>query len=509
MEQWVFVLPGADDASECVFFANPSIAGYDVSESTSVELTVDFGEEDYIYTVPLSATARQNWYGSEAYNIAKSAWNKDYKILVTITDQDGTVDTVELSKSDVSASWPEIREKTIRLKKDSDGQTQTEVLMNQCMKDNTDNTLFAYQVKNQTGCEVVLDTQKQCINIYNAEKKGEFTLAVTDPAGNEEVAEMHVVAATTGSHLGIGIIVPIIMIVVVMIVLLVKKKKVSSDGHSSKEMKIIEARESVDSCYQQLMHLTRKVENTLHEIQATAQVAEERIRQDGEISAYDIADIRTMVDEAENLMLEPCYENVNAMKQILGNVSAQLLKMQGGARHKPDNGYHNSMENPKNYLDAVKRQEILTKVENDRASMDNLFDEMAGILKTLKEIAYREEVPFSCDLTLTVTDGYAEYEARRACLGAYGEMAPGVFSLDTLRFLSDSDTWVTLPEILGKKTDIRIFAIDGDRMRAIAEKPIIHWHEKYQRIVEFSYVQDVVLQIRDAANLEIRLHFER
>ena len=25
MEQWVFVLPGADDQSECTFFANPSL----------------------------------------------------------------------------------------------------------------------------------------------------------------------------------------------------------------------------------------------------------------------------------------------------------------------------------------------------------------------------------------------------------------------------------------------------------------------------------------------------
>lgn len=33
---------------------------------------------------------------------------------------------------------------------------------------------------------------------------------------------------------------------------------------------------------------------------------------------------------------------------------------------------------------------------------------------------------------------------------------------------------MTLPEIIGQKTDIRIFAIDDNRMRAIAEKADIN-----------------------------------
>ena len=39
MEQWVFVLPGADDQSECTFFANPSIAGYHVDDGTDIQLS--------------------------------------------------------------------------------------------------------------------------------------------------------------------------------------------------------------------------------------------------------------------------------------------------------------------------------------------------------------------------------------------------------------------------------------------------------------------------------------
>ena len=61
-------------------------------------------------------------------------------------------------------------------------------------------------------------------------------------------------------------------------------------------------------------------------------------------------------------------------------------------------------------------------------------------------------------------------------------MASGVFSLDTLKFLSKNEVWMTLPEIIGQKTDIRIFAIDDNRMRAIAEKPILIWQGKNQRI---------------------------
>ena len=67
----------------------------------------------------------------------------------------------------------------------------------------------------------------------------------------------------------------------------------------------------------------------MHEIRMAAQAAEERIRQDGEASAYDVDDIRTMTEEAENLVKEPCCENIHTMRVIMGAVSQNLLKMQG------------------------------------------------------------------------------------------------------------------------------------------------------------------------------------
>ena len=68
---------------------------------------------------------------------------------------------------------------------------------------------------------------------------------------------------------------------------------------------------------------------------------------------------------------------------------------------------------------------------------------------------------------------------------------------------------MTLPEILGQKTDIRIFASDDNRMRAIGEKPRLIWQRKNQRILEFTYDEDVVFRLRDHAYAEIKLHFER
>lgn len=511
MEQWVFVLPGADDQSECTFFANPSIAGYHVDDGTDIQLTVTFRDEkgDHVYDVVLTKTARKNWYASETYDIAARAWKKDYKVQAEITQKDGTAETEELSREEVTAAWPTFKEKTVKLEKDSDGQLQKEISLNQWIQEEMTSPLFEYKVEDQAGCEIILDTQKQCVSINNAESKGEFTLAIVDPAGNEEVTEMSIIAvAGTEKGLGIGIVALAVIVVAVIAVLLLKKKT-GSVGATAKTTKILAAREEVDKYCKRLELLTRKTENTMHEIRMAAQAAEERIRQDGEASAYDVDDIRTMTEEAENLFKEPCCENIHTMRVIMGAVSQNLLKMQGNASIKVDSGSHSGMENPKNYLDSAKRQDILSKIEVDAVSVENLCAEMSTILNTLKEIAYREEVPFEKDISITVTDGHGEYETRRACKEAYGAMASGVFSLDTLKFLSKNEVWMTLPEIIGQKTDIRIFAIDDNRMRAIAEKPILIWQGKNQRILEFTYDEDVVFRLRDHAYAEIKLHFER
>lgn len=65
-------------------------------------------------------------------------------------------------------------------------------------------TDLSNKVEDQAGCEIILDTQKQCVSINNAESKGEFTFAIIDPAGNEEVTEMSIIAAA-GTEKGLGI----------------------------------------------------------------------------------------------------------------------------------------------------------------------------------------------------------------------------------------------------------------------------------------------------------------
>ena len=323
MEQWVFVLPGADDQSEYTFFANPSIAGYHVDDGTDIQLTVTFRDEkgDHVYDVVLTKTARKNWYASETYDIAARAWKKDYKVQAEITQKDGTAETEELSSEEVTAAWPTFKEKTVKLEKDSDGQLQKEISLNQWIQEEMTSPLFEYKVEDQAGCEIILDTQKQCVSINNAESKGEFTLAIVDPAGNEEVTEMSIIAAA-GTEKGLGIgIVALAVIVVAVIAVLLLKKKTGSVGATAKTTKILAAREEVDKYCKRLELLTRKTENTMHEIRMAAQAAEERIRQDGEASAYDVDDIRTMTEEAENLFKEPCCENIHTMRVIMGAVS--------------------------------------------------------------------------------------------------------------------------------------------------------------------------------------------
>lgn len=507
MEQWVFVLPGADSQSECTFFANPSIAGYDVEDGAAVNLIVDFGEK--VYTVALSKTDRKNWYASEKYSIAKSAWKKDYTVRVEIKGKDGTTEKAELSKAEVTASWPEISEKTVKLQKDSAGQTQNEIHFDRWIQGNLDSSLFEYKAEDQNGCDILIDAKKQTVSIYNVESKGEFTLAIVDPAGNEEVAEMSVIAAAgTGKGFGMGIVVLALTAVAVIVVLLLKKKA-GTVGTTAKEERLLEAREAIEKCCGRLEFLKKRLENLLREIRETGQSAEDCIRRDGEASAYDINDIHTIMEEAESLVREPCCENIDTMRVILGGVSQNLLKMQGNARVKKDNNSHGELDNPRSYLDTVKRQEILAKIEKDADCVENSCDELEAFLETLKEIAGQAEVPFETDITITVKNGQGEYETRRACREAYGAMAPRLFSLDTLRFLSRSETWVTLPEVIGQRTDIRVFAIDNGRMRAIAEKRIMNWQGKNQRIIEFSYDEDVVFELKDPACTEIRFHFER
>ena len=46
-------------------------------------------------------------------------------------------------------------------------------------------------------------------------------------------------------------------------------------------------------------------------------------------------------------------------------------------------------------------------------------------------------------------------------------------------------------------------------LAAKQEKPILIWQGKNQRILEFTYDEDVVFRLRDHAYAEIKLHFER
>lgn len=223
----------------------------------------------------------------------------------------------------------DIQRKNSELEKDSDGQLQKEISLNRWIQGEMTSPLFEYKVEDQAGCEIILDTQKQCVSINNAESKGEFTLAIVDPAGNEEVTEMSIIAAA-GTEKGLGIgIVALAVIVVAVIAVLLLKKKTGSVGATAKTTKILAAREKVDKYCKRLELLTRKTENTMHEIRMAAQAAEERIRQDGEASAYEVDDIRTMTEEAENLFKEPCCDNIHTMRGDHGCSQSESVENAG------------------------------------------------------------------------------------------------------------------------------------------------------------------------------------
>lgn len=52
-----------------------------------------------------------------------------------------------------------------------------EISLNRWIQGEMTSPLFEYKVEDQAGCEIILDTQKQCVSINNAESKGEFTFA--------------------------------------------------------------------------------------------------------------------------------------------------------------------------------------------------------------------------------------------------------------------------------------------------------------------------------------------
>lgn len=516
--QWVFLLASPDDESECRFFVNPSLGGYEAGADTDIRLTMAIGSKSYEVTLYPSDT-RKGWYISEVYDIASSAWKMDYEVTLNITDGGSLLAEETLTKEEVSAAWPEVTDERLKLKRDSAGTLENSEFEWCQWMEATNSPLFEYRIDNQEKCEADLDRNTQKIRIIQAENGGSFSLTAEDPSGSRREAKVDIIVAEqTGMGLTGGIIVIAVIVIIAGIAVVLKKSRkpagpgpsgTQSSGTgrkiSKKQQKIMEAREDVERVRQRIDNLVNNMRILQYEISETGRIAEDRVRQEGPASAYTAADIRKMMAKAESLKEDASYETLRKMKIVLEDVCSQLLKMQGNEKVvSSKNGL--DVEDPKKYVDEVFRKEMLSKIEADEQITEALYTELEAVLKTLKEIANHEESPFRKDIDILVETaaGGRQYRCRRVAKDAYGASLPGVFSMDSLRFLSREGSWMTLPEILNHETDVRLFAIDETRVRAISLNASIIEGEKKQRIKEFTYDEDGEILLEDA---RISLHF--
>lgn len=502
-EQWVFLLAAPEDDSECRFFVNPSLAGYEAGEDTDIQLIMDISGKRY--DIMLSPSdVRRGWYISEVYDIAAAAWKMDYQVTLKMTDGGDLLLEEKLDKKDIAAKWPDAADGELKLKKDGDGRLEnSEFEWPQWMSDK-DNPLFTYKIDTQEDCEVVLDQTKDKIKVLKAANRGQFVLAAEDPAGNRRMAKVDIIVAGQVGNGITGVIAVVVIAVIVIAVL--AAKHFGNGGSNQKAAELVQAKKEADEVCQRLDYLMRDIETLKQDIIETGHIAEDRVRQDGAASAYSLADIRKIEAIIDGLDTDISFNNVTQMVQILKVVSGQLLKMQGKAKvNIKKDGL--SAENPKNYISEASRKDILSKIEPDEAIVKEVYTEMEAALKTLKEVAYREEMPFYYDMDILVEadGGRRQYRCKRVAKDTYGVNMPGVFALDGLKLLSREGSWMTLPEILNHETDVRLFAIDEMRIRAVAANPVLLDQGRKTRIVEYTYDEAAEIVLEDA---KIILHFK-
>lgn len=502
-EQWVFLLADPENASDGRFFANPSLVGYETGENTEIQLSMTIHSRDYKVMLYPSET-RKDWYVSGLYEVAGPVWEMNYDVTLKMTDGGQILAEDKLNRKDIMAEWPEASDGKLRLKKNGDGRLEnSEFEWLQWMKGQK-SPLFTYKIENQDKCEVVPDQIKGKIRVLKAADRGKFVLTAEDPAGNRRMAKVDIIVA---GQMGNGITgVAAVVIIAGIVIAVLMARHFSNGGTNQKMTQLVQAKAEVDKVRQRLDYLMRDIDTLKKDIIETGHIAEDRVRQDGAASAYSLADIRRIAAAANSPDTDISVGNVQQMVRILKDISGQLLKMQGKAKVdiKKDGL---AAENPKNYINEESRKDILSKIEPDEAIVKVIYTEMEAALKTLKEVAYREEMPFCYDMDIIVgvDDGQRQYRCKRVARDAYGANMPGVFAIDGLQFLSRDGSWMTLPEILNHDTGVRLFAIDETRIRAVAAKAILLDKGSKTRIMEYTYDEDAEIVLEDA---RIVLHFK-
>ncbi len=524
-EQWVFLLADPEDDASCTFYAKPSLAGYETGECTEIMLAMAIGGKNYeIELYPSEGT--DGWYISGSYSIAGDAWKMDYEAKVQMIGTEGVLAEEDLSNKEMSAQWPEVRERKLELTFDREGRLEKNEFEWDQWIEKSDSPLFTYKTDTQTDCIVHL--KQDIIIIEKAADGGSFNIAVSDPSGNRRIAQVDIIVANQagkGAIIGIGAVIVILLIVGVVWVL--KKKRDGSSaagkedrgggsasgsgvtggvfaGNGRKIQEIVEVRKEVDEVRQRLDRLVRQCRTRKAEILDIRGAAEARVKSDGQSSAYSLEYIEKTAACADELETNVGYVNLRPMVDTLKNVSDDLLKMQGRQKTqiRKDAG---ETAVAKNYLDAEKREEYFEAISADEPVLAAWLARADAALQALREISDYVDKPYEKNIEIFVHDGTMEYKGRRVARGTYGLPQPGVFALDEVKLLGKDGSWRTLPDILGHATEIRMFSKAEKGIRVVADQPVFKADGERTNILEFAYEQEAHMTIDGA---EITLQFK-
>ena len=499
-EQWVFLLAEPEDDSSCAFYAKPSLAGYESGEDTEILLHMSIGGKQYEIEL---YRADNGWYISGQYDIAGDAWRMDYEVDVRMSSGEAVVAEAHFTNRDMAAQWPEVTDGKLELTLDKEGRLEkNEFEWHQWITENK-SPLFTYKISDEKDCIVNLKQDK--IIIEKAADDSSFSVIVSDPSGNRRMAQVSIVVASQagkGVIIGIGAVVVIVLIVAAIFKL--KEFGNINPGGNNKDnrlQKIAEAKKEVDTVYSNISRLFRKCETRKKEIEETYIAAEERVRSDGQASAYSPEDVRKIAECADALEENEGYGSLKPMVPVLSGVSNDLRKMQ--AREKPSvRKGAREIEIAKNYLDADKRKEFFAAISADETVLEGWLTGADAVLEELKFIAYHEETPFAKNIEILVDDGKTQYKGRRVAKSMYGLPQPGAFALDDVKLLAN-ESWKALTDILGHRTGIRIFAIDQGHVRVVAPETIFMIDGDKTGILEFSYEQDAEFLV-DGAKITLQ-----
>lgn len=517
-EQWVFLLADPEDDSSCAFYAKPSLAGYETGGDMEIALNMAIGDKNYeIELYP--AESQDGWYISDKYSIAGAAWKMDYEVDVQIADDEGVLAEEHLTKTDMAAQWPEVTDGKLELTLDKEGRLEKNEFEWYQWIAQSENPLFTYKVDAQTDCIVRLTQNK--IKIEKAADDSSFSIAVSDPSGNRRTAQVNIIVASqTGNKAIIGIGAVIVIILIVGAVFLLKKirggNSVSDSeagkdssisdsgvpgrifsGSGRKQQEIMEAKQAVEAVHQRIDRLVKRCRTRRSEVIEIRHAAEERVKTDGQESAYSLEDVQRIAACADELEANVGYMNLDTMVGVLKSVADDLRKMCGNEKV-PVSKDARDNEIAKNYIDTAVREEYLVAICAEEAVLEAWLNEADKALQLLKEIVDREERPFEKNIEILVDAGTMQYRGRRVAKSTYGLAQPGVFALDNVRLLGKDGSWRTLPDILGYRTEIRVFAKSETGIRIVASRPIFKEDGEKTGILEFSYEQDVQLVVEGA-----------